>query len=136
MADIIFDSFWEALVKGDIDFDVADFRYSLMTGNYTPSKGGDIGFPSIASLEATGANYTDAGKTLTNVTITKSTTANRVTIDYDDVTWTTSTIPDASYGLIYYDGHASDVLVLCHDFGGTQASSNGDFTVAFDVTGI
>ena len=79
------------------------------------------------SDEASGTGYTAAGKTLTNVDPTTSGTT--AFTDFDDQTWSSSTI-DSDGAFIYNDTNA-DRMVSVHDFGGTKSSNNGDFTVSF-----
>ena len=60
-----------------------------------------------------------------------------IKIDADDETWANSTIT-ARFAAIYYSTGTSTTspLLLYNDFGSDQISSNGNFTVQFDPTGI
>lgn len=79
----------------------------------------------------TGANVAD--NTVTWLEIGRG----YVKLDGDDVTWASSTIT-ARYAVGYYSTGVATTspLVFYVDFGSDQSSSNGNFTVAFDPTGI
>lgn len=79
----------------------------------------------------TGANVSDS--TVTWLEIGRG----YVKVDGDDVTWSSSTIT-AAYAALYWDSGtpATSPLIAYVDFGGDQSSSNGNFTVAWDSTGI
>lgn len=93
-------------------YGAATTNYSNVTGN---------------SDEASGTGYTAGGKTLTNVDPTTSSTTAYT--DFDDQTWSSSTI-DAD-GAFIYNSTNSNRMVSVHDFGGTKSSSSGDFSVQF-----
>lgn len=77
---------------------------------------------------AAGGNYSTGGADLTSVTPTLD--SSTAVCDFDDETWTSSTIT-ADGALIYNNTHASDAAVVVLDFGSSKSSSNGDFTVQF-----
>ena len=79
-----------------------------------------------------GATVTDNGVTWTNV--------GRAIVQFDaaDASWTSSTITNARYGVIYDRTPASDAtrpLLGLLDFGSSQSTSNGTFAVTFDALG-
>ena len=79
------------------------------------------------SNEASGTGYTAKGKLLTNVTPTTGGTT--AFVDFDNVTWSRSTIT-ASGALIFNDTN-SDTAVAVLDFGSDKSSTSGDFTIQF-----
>jgi len=59
-------------------------------------------------------------------------------LDAADVTWSSSTIT-ARYAVLYNDSgasNASKALIGYVDFGSNQSSTNGNFTITWDATGI
>mgnify|MGYP001293753991 FL=1 len=79
------------------------------------------------SNEASGTGYTAKGKLLTNVTPTTGGTT--AFVDFDNVTWSSSTIT-ARGALIFNDTNA-DTAVAVLDFGSDKSSTSGDFTIQF-----
>lgn len=78
--------------------------------------------------EVNGTGYTAGGKALVNITPVLS--GSTAIVDFDDVTWSGSTIT-ARGALIYNDTHPSKAAVMVLDFGSDKSSSAGDFTVVF-----
>ena len=79
------------------------------------------------SNEASGTGYTAKGKLLTNVTPTTGGTT--AFVDFDNVTWSSSTIT-ARGALIFNDTNA-DTAVAVLDFGSDKSSTSVDFTIQF-----
>jgi hypothetical protein len=84
-------------------------------------------FTSSGEVAASGS-YSSGGGALTNVTPTTSSTT--AFTDFDDITFTSSTIT-ARGALIYNASAAGDPSVVVLDFGEDKTSTNGDFTVIF-----
>jgi len=80
-----------------------------------------------ATNEASGTAYVAGGNTLVNVTPAVSGTTAYV--DFNDTTWSTSTIT-ARGALIYNSTNANRSTVVL-DFGADKTSSAGDFTIVF-----
>jgi len=119
------------------------FKQELMQGlhNFTTSTGNVFKialYTSAATLsaattaysatnEASGTAYVAGGNTLVNVTPAVSGTTAYV--DFNDTTWSTSTIT-ARGALIYNSTNANRATVVL-DFGADKTSSAGDFTIVF-----
>lgn len=123
-----------ASFKGDLLEGIQNFATALDGGDtykialYTSSANLDSATTAyITSGEASGTGYTAGGKELTNVGITVSGTV--AYIDFDDVTWTSTTISAA--GALIYNSSKLNRAVAVFNFGGTYTSTNGDFTVIF-----
>ena len=112
--DLDTDSIKLALIKASPagTYGAATTNYSDVTGN---------------SDEATGTGYTAGGQVLDNVTI--SVDGTTAIVDIDDEAFTSSTI--SADGCIIYNAGASNAAIAVIDFGGTQTSTNGDFTIQF-----
>ena len=85
--------------------------------------------------EVSGDGYNAGGAEATTKAVTEATKVT--TFDADDVTWTSSTIT-ARYSILYLStGTAgTSYLIGYADFGEDKSSSSGDFTVAWDDSGI
>lgn len=129
--------FAKALNK-EIDYDSDTIKVALLTSAYTPNQTAHDYYDDVVANEVSGTGYTAGGQALTSKTVTQD-TANKVTIlDAADVTWASSTIT-ARYAVIYDDTpstNATKPLLGYVDFGSDQSSSNGNFTLTWDATGI
>ena len=136
MADLIYNSFFTDLSKGNIDLDTDTFKVMLVTSAYTPSK--THAKRSDVTNEVTGTGYTAGGATLANVTVTQDDTNDLAKFDADDVTWATSTI--TARGAVLYKARggaaSADELVKYFDFGSDQTSVGAAFTLQFNANGI
>ena len=118
------------------------FKQELLTGTHNFSNGGDtfkvalytssanLGASTTAyttSNEVSGTGYSAGGATLTNVTPTISGTT--AFVDFNDVSFTSSTI--TARGCLIYNSSDSNKAVAVFDFGSDQASSSSTFTITF-----
>lgn len=127
----------QALNK-EIDWDTDTIKVALLSNSYTPDQDAHNYFDDVSTFEVTGTGYTQGGITLTNKTNTYNSGTNTVVLDADDVTWSSSTIT-ARYAVLYNSSPATNAtrpLVGYVDFGSDQSSSNGNFTITWDATGI
>jgi len=81
--------------------------------------------------ETSGTGYTAGGNTLTTVAPTSSGTT--AYLDFNDTTWSTSTV--TARGALIYNSTQSDKAVAVLDFGSDKSSSAGDFTIVFPSAG-
>lgn len=137
MADVIYNSFFRDLSNGSIDLDTDTFKLMLVTSSYTANSDTHAKRSDITN-EVSGTGYTAGGATLASVTLTLDNTGDQVVWDAADVTWSSSTITARGAVLYKSRGGASsaDELVKYFDFGSDQSSSNGNFTVQFNASGI
>ena len=118
------------------------FKQELLTGTHNFSNGGDtfkvalytssanLGASTTAyttSNEVSGTGYSAGGATLTNVTPTTSGTT--AIVDFNDVSFTSSTI--TARGCLIYNSSDSNKAVAVFDYGSDQASSSSTFTITF-----
>ena len=89
-----------------------------------------------AGTEASGTGYTAGGQALTSVTLT--TTGTVTTLTCANPSWATSTIT-ASFA-VFYDAaggtNATNFPICYWDFGGSQSSSAGAFTLTVNGSGL
>jgi hypothetical protein len=134
----LYQSVFAKAFNKEIDFDTDTIKVALLTSAYTPNQTAHDYYDDVVANEVTGTGYTAGGQTLASKTVTQD-TANKVTIlDAADVTWASSTIT-ARYAVIYDDTpstNATKPLLGYVDFGSDQSSSNGNFTLTWDATGI
>jgi hypothetical protein len=76
---------------------------------------------------ATGGGYTAGGNTLTTIAPTSSGTT--AFLDFNDTTWSTSTI--TANGALIYNSTQSNRAVAVLAFGSDKSSSGGNFTIQF-----
>jgi len=121
----------------EIDWDTDTIKVMLCTSSYVPNQDTHVYKSSVTNEVANGNGYTTGGITLTTKTITYTAGTNTIVLDADDVTWATSSIT-ARYGVIYCSTgvDATSVLIGLIDFGQDFTSSNGDFKITFNASGI
>lgn len=107
------DTFKCALFTSSATLDATTTAYS--TSNEAPSTG----------------NYSAGGNTLTVSQVPTSTggSGTAAWLDFDDTTWSSSTITAA--GALIYNSTQSNKAVAVLDFGGDKSSSSGNFTIQF-----
>jgi len=117
-------SFKQELLEAEHDFTADTFKVALYADTAT------LGASTTAystSDEVSGTGYTAGGETLT---VVAPTTSNNVAyVDFNDVTWSNSTI--TARGMLIYNSSKSNKAVASYDFGSNQSSSSSTFTVEF-----
>lgn len=128
MASLIYNSFWDDVVRGLLDVDSSSFKV-LLTGNtYNADKDTHLTRTNVTGELTAGNGYTAGGNTVT-VTVAKDNATDRITITLPGSTWTTAAgeTLTARYA-VYYQvvGTAeTDRLVAAVDFTTDQTASNG-----------
>jgi hypothetical protein len=137
MASKMYGQFLLKALNKEVDFDSDTVKVMLVGSSYTPNQDTHV-YKSDVTGEVTGTGYTAGGATLASKTITYDAANNVIVLDAADTTWANSTIT-ARYAVIYDDAGASDaakVLLGYVDFGADQSSTNGNFALTWDATGI
>lgn len=139
MASKLYGQFLSQALNKEIDWDTDTIKVALLTNAYTPDQDAHNYFDDVSTYEVSGATgYTSGGATLANKTNTYNSGTNTIVLDADDTTWSSSTIT-ARYAAIYDASPATNAtrpLIGYVDFGSDQSSSNGNFTITWDATGI
>jgi hypothetical protein len=139
MASKLYGNFLLKALNKEVDWDSDTIKVALLTSSYTPDQDAHDYFNDVSSAEVTGATgYTAGGATLASKTITYDSGTNVLVLDAADTTWASSTIT-ARYAVVYDasgGNAASNALIGYVDFGSDQSSSNGNFTITWDSTGI
>jgi hypothetical protein len=134
----LYGNFLKQALNKEIDWDSDTIKVALLSSSYTPNQDTHDYFDDVSANEVTGTGYTTGGITLSSKTSTYDGTNNVIVLDAADVTWSSSTIT-ARYAVVYDDSGASaaaKALIGYVDFGSDQSSTNGNFTITWDSTGI
>jgi hypothetical protein len=134
----LYGNFLAKSLNKEVDFDTDTIKVALLTSSYTPNQDTHDYYDDVSTYEVSGTGYTSGGATLASKTVTYDSGTNVIVLDAADVTWSSSTIT-ARYAVVYNDSGASagaKVLIGYVDFGSDQSSTNGNFTITWDSTGI
>lgn len=138
MASKLYGSFLAKALNKEIDWDTDTIKVALLSNAYTPNQDTHDYFDDVSTHEVSGTGYTTGGNTLASKTSTYDAGTNVLVLDAADVTWSSSTIT-ARYAVVYDasgGSAATNPLIGYVDFGSDQSSSNGNFTITWDATGI
>lgn len=138
MASKLYGNFFLKALNKEVDWDTDTIKVALVSSAYTPNQDSHDYWDDVSANEVTGTGYTAGGATLASKTATYDSATNVTVLDAADVVWSASTIT-ARYAVIYDDAGATNaqkVLIGYVDFGSDQSSTNGNFTVTWDATGI
>lgn len=138
MASKLYGSFIAKALNKEIDLDTDTIKVALLTSAYTPNQDVHDYFDDVVANEVTGTGYTPGGATLTGKTVSYNASTNETTFDADDVVLASSTIT-ARYAVVYDASpgtNATRPLIGYVDFTSDQSSTNGNFTITWDATGI
>jgi hypothetical protein len=138
MASKLYGQFLQKALNKEVDFDTDTIKVALLTSSYSPNQDTHDYFDDVNTNEVTGTGYSQGGLTLASKTSTYDAANNVIILDAADVTWSSSTIT-ARYAVVYDDTPATNgtkPLIGYVDFGSDQSSTNGNFTITWDATGI
>lgn len=137
MASKLYGNFLLKALNKEVDFDSDTIKVALLSSSYTPDQDAHDYFNDVSTYEVSGTGYTSGGATLASKTATYDSATNVIVLDAADTTWASSTIT-ARYAVIYDStGTASTSALIGYvDFGSDQSSTNGNFTITWDSTGI
>ena len=134
----LYGNFLAKALNKEVDWDSDTIKVALLTSSYTPNQDTHDYFDDVSANEVSGTGYTAGGQTLGSKTVTYDSANNVIILDAADTTWSSSTIT-ARYAVIYDDSGAtaaSKALIGYVDFSSDQSSTNGNFTITWDATGI
>ena len=117
-------SFKEEILKAIHDFTSDTFKIALYTNSAS------LGASTTAyttSNETSGTGYSAGGATLT--TVSPTTSGGVAYVDFNDVSFTSSTI--TARGALIYNSSKANRAVAVYDFGADQSSSSSTFTIQF-----
>lgn len=138
MASKLYGSVVAKAFNKEIDLDTDTIKVALLSSAYVPNQDTHDYFDDVASNEITGTGYTSGGATLGNKSVTYNASTNEFVFDADDAIWSASTLT-ARYAVIYDatpGTAATRPLIGYVDFVSDQSSTNGNFTITWDATGV
>ena len=137
MASKLYGNFLLKALNKEVDFDTDTIKVALVSSSYTPDQDGHDYWNDVSTYEVSGTGYTTGGATLASKTATYDSATNVVILDAADTTWSSSTIT-ARYAVVYDSTGtgSTSALIGYVDFGSDQSSTNGNFTITWDSTGI
>lgn len=109
----------------------------MLLAAYTPSSAhATMADVLAAATEASGTGYTAGGQALSGVSL--STSGSVTTLTCSNASWPSSTITAAF--AVFYDAaggtNATNYPLVYWDFGGSQASAAGTFTLGISASGL
>ncbi len=137
MASVIYNTFKQRLMTGEVDMDTDSIYCALFPVAYSPNIDTQSVWSDVSASEcAAGSGYVAGGTILTGVTVMKNLTTDKGIFDANDVTWANSTIT-ARYAVLYKSATpTTSWLIAAFDFGADKSSSSGDFTIMWNANGI
>ena len=134
----LYGNFLAKALNKEVDWDSDTIKVALLTSAYTPNQDTHDYYDDVSGSEVSGTGYSAGGNTLGSKTVTYDAGTNVIVLDAADTTWASSTIT-ARYAVVYDDSGAtaaSKPLIGYVDFASDQSSTNGNFTITWDATGI
>lgn len=129
MSSLIYDSVFEDILTGKINFAVDTVKCLLVTMEYVPYKKVHTRRSNILH-EVTGRGYTSGG-VVVDVSIVKDTENDRTYISLGEADWQSSTI--TASGAVYYKSRggttSADELIAFIEFDEITTSINGPFSI-------
>lgn len=138
MASGVYDRFKYNLFRGLADVGGGSGAHSIKCALMTSSHvfvAANNTWTAVSGNETSGTAYVAGGQVLTGVTVTQNDGATQAVFTGSNVTWSSSTIT-AAFAVLYDNTLISKDLIACFDFGGNQSSSNGNFTIQWNASGI
>ena len=130
MASLIYNSFWEDVLRGLIDVDSVTVRVMLTTSSYAENKDTHTKRSDVTN-EVTGTGYT-AGGVVSTVTVTKDNATDRVTISLGAVNWPSATLTarKAVYYVARGGAATADELIAVNDFLSDVTATGATFSLS------
>lgn len=126
-----------AVQNGGIAYSTDTLKGALVTSSYVPNYDTDQYWSTPQANEASGTGYTAGGVTLASKTLTYSAGSVQVQFACANVSWSSSSVVAGFFVVYKSTGNAAtSPLFGAVNFGGDMQTTNGTFTVQFDVTGM
>lgn len=140
MADVVYNRFkYQQL--GDtsvtpINFKTDTIKVALTTASYTPDVDAHDFFDDVTN-EVSGTGYSAGGATLSSPATSQDNTDNEGVFDSADPTWSTATISNARYAILYKStgNAATSPLIAAFDLGGNVSVVAGTLTLTVHSEG-
>lgn len=132
MANVITNQYLTKVQEKAYDLENDTIKVALLDDTVAPDKD-DTTFSD--TNEISGTNYTAGGATLAGSTVTQDDSGDLAKWDATDITWSSATITDARYAVIY-DTTVSNDIIMYIDFGSNKSSVASDFKLTWNASGI
>lgn len=124
-----------SLFAGEINLISHPVKVALCAASYTPDQDAHQYFSHVTS-EVTGPGYTAGGQAVSNLTWNYDPASNVIAIDFDDPSWSNSTLT-ARWVVAYIDnGTPNKPLLSYSDLGSNISSTNSTFTAKLNAAGL
>ena len=139
MASVIYNKFKQGVMQASYNLGNFPVFVALLNNSYSPDIDADkyVG-QFIGTYEVSGAGYTAGGHALSSPIVTQDDTDDEGVFDANNWVIEASTVT-ARFAVLYGSsglGADSDPLICCFDFGSDKITSNGNFTLTWNVEGI
>lgn len=134
----VYGKFLESMADKLIDLNSDTLKVMLVTSAYTPDQDTHQ-FKSSVTNEVSGTGYTAGGATLGTVNVAYTAGTNTLMFDAADTSWTSSTITNARYAIIYDSTPATDAtrpLIAYVDLDSDRSTTNSEFKLTWNSSGI
>ena len=137
MANEVYNGFLQYVVAGVIDLSSDTIKVALCSSSYTPNVDTHDDYGDLSN-EVSGTGYTTGGAALANKTVTHNDTDNVGIFDADDLKWTTVTLTNIKWAVLYKDAvaEADKKLIAAIDLGAAQSPTGVDFQITWNADGI
>jgi hypothetical protein len=133
-----YDNFFTSLGAKQINLASDTFKAILLGTGYTPNQGTHRYQSDLGANEITGTGYTAGGQTISPVTPAVNTGTHVFNLTGSNPSWPSSSLSARYMAIVDTTpgSAATNPLVCFIDFGGTETTVNGTFSVTWDATGI
>lgn len=132
----VYPKFQETAIKKGVNLATDSLKVALFSAYTFANTHASMTDVKGAGTEASGTGYTAGGQALASVTV--STSGTVTTFTCANPSWSSSSI-SAAYA-VFYDAQggtdATNIPIAYWDFGGTQTSSSGAFTLTINGSGV
>lgn len=133
-----FGKFFTAVGNKEHDLDTDVYKLMLTTSSYTPDQ--DVhDYKNDVTNEVSGTGYTAGGATVGSIAMSYNAGTNVWSFDGLDVSWSSATIANARYAVLYNSSPGSDAtrgLVLVIDLDANISVTAGTLTIQWNASGI
>lgn len=133
----VYPKFQETAVKKGVNLATDSLKVMLFASYTFANTHASMTDVKAAGTEATGTGYTAGGQALSSVTV--STSGTVTTFTCANPSWGPSSTITAAFA-VFYDAQggtdATNIPIAYWDFGGSQSSSAGAFTLTINASGV
>lgn len=127
----------QEMLKGGIALETHTIKVALMKTAHTFNQA-HTNWGQISTNECDSADYTAKGETIGNKQVNYASRVTTFKTTDAKATFTSDGTISAAYAVVYRDSgsDATSFLISCIDFGGTESSQDGEFSIQWHADGI